>query len=329
MEVVVLTNLKLYETLEDKMTYVENFYRRYFNNVFRDKKYVINLYETKFNNKTILESELDFTGYIKNVHNFIKKAINFDCLVEQTMLQSAVTTGNKEHLKMAGATKDFSWSEFFETIRKGLSSTVGQISTTILELIKPLGHASVVIVWGGLAIYDFWNYIKNNDISSLSKFFIDLIAIGLTFLPTPGEDKLIRGLGETTFKSLDEFVRFFIEDPFGQTYATFVSKFIGLLTSITDSIKKGVDWLVKKFKITWPSEVVGQVTKILQDMKLAFEKAGLKPIMGKTFEKDVQVAAQDSSIPKPVHADFMRDKLGQPMGYKPKPWEKTPVRQNN
>ena len=290
MEVVVLTNLKLYETLEDKMTYVENFYRGYFNKVFRDKKYVINLYETKFNNKTLLESELDFTGYIKNVHNFIKKAIKFDCLVEQGVKKSVksqsyvpapgpslmnYTVSSETYVDKS---KDWSWEVFFQTIREGLTSIPGMILQGVLSLAPPVGEIAAIISWGSLLIYDWWMYFEGKT-KYIFNVIEDVFNIIASFIPGLGPKvgevmSFLRRVGITT---IDEILKYLSEPALGHIMYKLMQGFLSVYGSIIKGLNEGAKWLKTKFNADWALKIVGKITTILNDLKKGAESLKLTP----------------------------------------------------
>lgn len=299
MEQVVLHNIQIYETFQEKIIYLENFYDRYFNYVFGKTNYITETYKSRFVNKVIFESRFDFNQHVKKIHEYIRKAVNFEYLNEQTMFQQGIISGNKDYVKRATqATHEFNLDEFFETIREGMTSTVGQISSSILGLIKPLGQAAVNVVWGALAIYDYYKFSLSKQVNFLGKFLTDLISIGLSFVPTPGQGTLISKLGKTTFSTIDEFVKFFILDPVGKTYVETASAFLGIISKIISSIIEGAEWVQEKLNLDWPLEIATKISDFITTLEKAFKAAGFQPTKGgKIPARDYQAATIDTSRP--------------------------------
>lgn len=299
MEQVVLHNIQIYETFQEKIIYLENFYDRYFNYVFGKTNYITETYKSRFVNKVIFESRFDFNQHVKKIHEYIRKAVNFEYLNEQTMFQQGLVSGNKDYVKRATqSTHEFNLDEFFETIREGMTSTVGQISSSILGLIKPLGQAAVNVVWAALGIYDFFKFSRTKQVNFLGKFLTDLISIGLSFVPTPGQGNLVSKLGKTAFNTIDEFVRFFVEDPIGQAYAEIASIFLGLISKIISSITEGAKWIQEKLNVTWPMEMATKISDFIKTLEESFKKAGFQPTKGgKIPARDYQAATIDTSRP--------------------------------
>lgn len=161
MEQVVLHNIQIYETFQEKIIYLENFYDRYFNDVFGKTNYITETYKSRFVNKVIFESRFDFNQHVKKINQYILKAVRFDYLSEQYAQKTTnqksqaqyiadkanykgaqISQGsvgykntNQQNFVSKASTK-FSWDEFFNTLREGLTSTIGQITTSVTNFFK-------------------------------------------------------------------------------------------------------------------------------------------------------------------------------------------------
>lgn len=303
MEQVVLHNIQIYETFQEKIIYLENFYDRYFNDVFGKTNYITETYKSRFVNKVIFESRFDFNQHVKKINQYILKAVRFDYLSEQYAQKTTnqksqaqyiadkanykgaqISQGsvgykntNQQNFVSKASTK-FSWDEFFNTLREGLTSTIGQITTSALSLAQPIGPAAVLISWGGLMIYDAWHYFKGKS-EYLIKLIEDIINLVSTLLPTliPGAKQLVRQIGKIGVKSLDEILKLLYNDEIGQALRFTLSGFLTLYEEVIKAMNNGAEWLANKFNIDWPSKVVNDLANALADFRQAVMDKGVTP----------------------------------------------------
>lgn len=285
MEMIVFANLKLYENFEDKIIYLENFYKRYFNEVFGDRTYVINLYETKFNNKIILESEFDFTSHVKKIHNFIRKAIKFEHLVEQSQNNNWTTQsiGSNQTVNSTVTkekqTETWSWGEWFNVLREGLNSWTGAAIQTVLGAVPGVGPMVISSAWGALLLYDVVQYF-----SAGSKYVLnvleDIFNIAASQIPSLGPEiskgmSLLKRLGISSINQLfEKLARDPVLEPI---FGPFVSALLSIYDKVIKYIKDGANMLKTKYNLDWPLQSVNKVISVLEEFKNGALSYGYKP----------------------------------------------------
>jgi hypothetical protein len=197
-ERVVLHNLKLYESFEDKVIYFEKYYNNLIKKVFNNKNYIVETYNRKFTRNLIMESNFDFQNEIKKTHNFIKKSIKFDTLLEQEMNVGTIVTQPRDTVGPQVASQKqaynpetqkyetlsakigrIGWEGFFQALREGLTSTWFTVTTFVTDLIPgAIGAASKVvgwIAWGILTLYDAYEVFIRRNMGKIPNLIGDFI----------------------------------------------------------------------------------------------------------------------------------------------------------
>lgn len=307
----VLYNIKLYETLEEKISYVENYYHRIVEEVFFDKKYIIETYNYKFVNDLIVESNFDFKRRIYEIHLFIKKALKFDYLSEQNKKLAAKTPTNNKTQTNNDLFKDapsfntmqvqgnqnptaqsypsimvlnkLGWDGFFQTLKDSLSSTVFTVAKEAAKILFPAVGVGMKIAgyygWGVLFIYDVY---RNKFGEAVGDFF-SLIA---SMIPGPlaGQVKKFMETSKNIaagIASIDGIVKKMI-DKLGlrETMVELAGTIAGMTSSFLDVLTKSVDWIEKQFGNTTKifsqtldkcKQIVDEIVKSINDYVKNFQ----------------------------------------------------------
>lgn len=313
-ERVVLYNLSLYEKFDDKTIYLQKYYNHLINEVFSQKKYIVETYKSKFSNKILIESKSDVSEIIHNIHTFVKKAIEFDMLSEQyaqkpattqptTGIQpqkkrtlpndpkyngpqmgpaSSATQGVKTNNIAATKLQELGVDGYFENLREALYSMPGMISQSVLTFIGP-GKVAVGSIWGALAIYDGYKYFKKGLKKYLPKLISDITAI-ITHLAIPSiaDFKKIRDYLKTI--SMAESLTL-------QGIAKFIGKILGKklflkflgglsvgLQFFFGTLEKGILWIEQELNLNLGSDTISKCKEVAQDFSIACQEVGKKDI---------------------------------------------------
>lgn len=295
----VLYNIGLYETLEEKISYVENYYQRIIKQVFANKNYIIETYNYKFVNNLIVESNFDFKKRIYEIHIFIKKTLKFDYLTEQSKNSGAQKPTNNQTQANSDLFKDapsfntmqvqgnqnptaqsypsvtvlnkLGWDGFFQTLKDSLSATVFTVAKEAAKILFPAVGVGMKIAgyygWGVLFIYD----VYRNKLGEAVGDFFSLIA---SMIPGPlaGQVKKFMESSKNIaagVASIDGIVKKMI-DKLGlrETMVGLAGTIAEMTSSFIDVLTKSVDWIEKQFGNTTKifSQTLGRCKQIVDEI---------------------------------------------------------------
>jgi hypothetical protein len=281
-ERVVLHNLKLYESFEDKVIYFEKYYSNLIKKVFNNKKYIVETYNKKFTRNLIMESNFDFQNEIKKTHNFIKKSIKFDTLLEQTQTTTNTQQVNKTYdtktasiespriasgdttvKNPAEIVKDEGWENFIKTLRDMLSSQTAEVITFVTDL-WPATKVASWAAWAVVALYDAHMVFKGhaNMIPSLIGDLLSLLmklnpvpvrmSVGLRqFIANPLSVVVVKRAQGTILENILKFLS-------TEKYLPWFYKILGGLNKVASKLKDAIAWAENYFnsKLTWLRDAI-------------------------------------------------------------------------
>lgn len=322
-ERVVLYNLSLYENINDKITFLSDYYNGLISKVFRKKNYIIETFKYKFTDSIIIESNYDVRKRISEMHNFIKKVIKFEYLTEQQNFEQPKSTVNYQATDVQGnantsratsvdVLKRIGWDEFFRTLKDGLSSTIFTLGKEVLKFLFPAVGAGVKISgyfgWTVLFLYD----IYRNKLSEAIGDFFSLLA---SMIPGPLSSKvkeiveLTKGLAYTT---VDVTVKKIIEAlGLKEMMAKLAGSIAQLASSILDILTSSAKWIETQFgnttkifsqTLSKAKEFVDEIIKSINDYVKNFDikTANLGSVVTDTFK------SQGNNVPKTPVAQLVR-----------------------
>jgi hypothetical protein len=292
-ERVVLYNISLYNNVEDKINYLENFYGDLIKEVFTYKKYIVETFKYRYSGKIIVETKKDVKEKIYEFHSFIKRAIKFDYLNEQQNqtafappksvvgYQATDVAGNATTMGRVSSTKvlsEIGWDKFFNTFKDGLSSSIYSIASEYTTYLFPALSAGFKIAgsigWGVLFIWDLY---KNKTGEAIIDFFLGLCQ----FIPSVLGNKAdkLRDMGKrmvgSGVKTVDVIISEIMEklgfkEILGKFWAIIlegINKFLGIL-------KQAAVWIEKQFNnaYTFFSQMLTKCSAFIQTIKKSLEK---------------------------------------------------------
>jgi hypothetical protein len=289
-ERVVLHNLKLYESFEDKVIYFEKYYNNLIKKVFNNKNYIVETYNRKFTRNLIMESTFDFQNEIKKTHNFIKKSIKFDTLLEQEMNVGTIVTQprdtvgpqvasqkqayNPETQKYETLTAKINrigWDEFIKSLRDLVTNTYFKAVTFFTDLIPgPAGAASKVVgwmAWGVITLYDAHEVFIKNKIDKIPNLLADIMGFIVKYFNSatpPGIKEFIKNpniLGKVINKGVNKMYSDIAKYFYSQETLPFIYKILNMVNGAMSLLNQAVSWIEKQFNasITWLSGMIQKV----------------------------------------------------------------------
>lgn len=301
-ERVVLYNMSLYNNVEDKINYLENFYGDLITEVFAHKKYIVETFKYRYSGKIIVETKKDVKEKIYEFHSFIKRAIKFDYLNEQQTPDSVsaklgvkqnikpsqpeirpigktpVTKSNQPQLSQGSITpikklEELGFDGYFETLREALYSTPGTITQIALALTGP-GKIAVNIPWGALTLYDFYNYSYKGKKSYLSKVIADIINIVINIvIPKLSEMReALKVFSKSTLTGFDAAIKLLAKTIGKKMFIKIVTILLKFSEVIFGPIESGLSWMEEQLNINLGSENVGEIKKFAQELNYACEE---------------------------------------------------------
>lgn len=305
-ERVVLYNMGLYNNVEDKINYLENFYGDLIQEVFAHKKYIVETFKYRYSGKIIVETKKDIKEKIYEFHSFIKRAIKFDYLNEQQSSQSdavrntlgikPINKPSETEITPIGKTpttnpkyngpqlsqgpltaiqklKELGLDGYFEALREALYSTPGTITQIALALTGP-GKIAVNIPWGALTLYDFYNYSYKGKKSYLSKVIADIINIVINIvIPKLSEMReALKVFSKSTLTGFDAAIKLLAKTIGKKLFIKIVTILLKFSEVIFGPIESGLSWMEEQLNINLGSEKVGEIKKFAQELNYACEE---------------------------------------------------------
>jgi len=294
----VLCNIQLYENFEDKVIYFEKYYNNLIKQVFNKKNYIVETYRRKFTRNLIIESTFDFQNEIKKTHNFIKKAIKFDTLLEQEMnvgrtmvTQARDTVGpqvasqtlyyNAKTKKYETATtkvQKMGWDSFFDTFRNILSSKQYAGLETLLGIVTGGSTKAVTASgWGSIILYDAAKIFLEKQINRVPQLIYDIISFFVELLPIKGLDKLTNAKNvilKISGDTIEEILKNIIEKLSSLGNATVFYTLVSSFNKVLGHLKNAAIWIEKQFdnKYTFFTSAIKSVQDFMNKVKGMLEK---------------------------------------------------------
>lgn len=299
-------NLSLYESVEEKIEFLESYYRNIMNQVFYKQNYIIETFNYKFINNLILESDTDLKKKIHDIHFFIKHALKFDYITEQNnQAQKTPQVNNKKQksndlfqdapsfntMQVQGGYQNstaqsysstvvlnkIGWDKFFNTLRDGLDSAIYSVAQNVASFLFPTVGAGIKIAgtigWGVLLIWDLY---KNNTGLAVIDFFL----AACQFIPgiLGGQTKKLVSLGKkwaaAGVESLDTLVTEVLESlGMKEKLAGVIASILSVVENLLKSIRSAADWIIQQlgssaeFFRTWVQKAVDFVGGIKSSLQ--------------------------------------------------------------
>ena len=245
-----------------------------------------------------MESTFDFQNEIKKTHNFIKKAIKFDTLLEQEMNVGTLVTQPRDTVgpQVASQKQEYNpktqkyetattkvqkmgFEGFFKALRDVLTSTGFKVTTFFTDLIPgPGGVASRVVgwmAWGAITLYDAYVVYVKNRLDKIPNLLSDIIGFifkyfrGATppaitaFIKDPGIIGKVSG--SAIRKIYQEIVKYFNSNQ----VLPWVYHTLGYINQVNSLLEQAASWIEKQFSnaVTWFSDMIQKVVNTINEIR--------------------------------------------------------------
>lgn len=319
-EKVVLYNVGLYESVEDKIAFIEKYYIDLVEQVFQNKNYIIETLKFRCYNNLIVESKVDLKNKIREINESIRRAVEFESLMEQykpksgeqnytklppvpgkeykgaQISQGPITPDqgyvhNRKSQKPRDLLAEMGLDSYFETLRSLLHSAGGVTGQVILSLTGP-GKIAINTVWGIFAVYDYYKYRIKGQSQYLIKLIQDIFAIILNlFLPKFSKMReFIKATSQMTGTVLDGVIKLIAKILGKKIFIAIVGVLASAWDTLANPIIEGLKWIESELGINLGSGIVQGINEFFNDVEEACRKS-LSEDKSTTPEKTSQTAS--------------------------------------